>query len=467
MSFLVDASDSISPEQAQQAEEFVRTAVSGMSPDDQTAVILFGGNALVERPMSGLAELAPITSVPQPLQTDLAEAIRLGLALFPAGSGRRLVVLSDGTATIGDTEAAAKLAANAGVEINFVPLSRETAVDGSPLTEAWVTDVRAPTRISQGEIFRIDITAESTANMPATLRILSGGTVVHEESVDLGRGVNNFSVRLRAGEQEFARYRVQIEPQNDTYFQNNELAAFTEIVGPPRVLLVSNDGTLADDGTPQPAEAAQLQAALEAVGLQVDHTTPADLPASLAQLSNYASIVLVDVNAKNLTPRKMETLQSYVRDLGGGLVAVGGPQSYGMGGYFMTPLEETLPVEMQIKDQERFPAVSMVIVIDRSGSMGADEGGVSKIQLAAEGAVRVVELLNDFDFITVIPVDTAPDNPIGPLPASDKTTAINLIREIGAGGGGILCAYRFRGGGAGSRGIAYTDQAYHRPGRWL
>lgn len=432
--FLVDASDSISPEQAAYAEEFVQTAVSRMKPDDQTAVILFGGNALVERPMSGLAELAPITSVPQRLQSNLAEAIRLGLALFPAGSGRRIVILSDGIATIGDTEAAAKLAANAGVEISYVPLFRET--DGD-LVEAWLAEVRAPTRISQGEIFRIDITAESTANMPATLRVLSGGAVVHEEPVDLRRGVNNFSVRLRAGEQEFARYRVQIEPANDTYFQNNELAAFTEIIGPPRVLLVANDGTVNDDGTPQPDEAPQLQAALTAVGLPVDRITPEDFPSTLAQLSNYATIVLVNVNAKNLTPRKMETLQSYVRDLGGGLVAIGGPQSYGMGGYFKTPLEETLPVDMQIKDQERFPAVSMVIVIDRSGSMGADEGGVSKIQLAAEGAVRVVELLNDFDYITVIPVDTAPDNPIGPLPASERVTAINLIREIGAGGGGI------------------------------
>ncbi len=39
----------------------------------------------------------------------------------------------------------------------------------------------------------------------------------------------------------------------------------------------------------------------------------------------------------------MEYLQAYVRDLGGGLVVIGGPQSYGVGGYFETPLEETLP----------------------------------------------------------------------------------------------------------------------------
>lgn len=431
--FLVDASDSISPTQAAQAEAFVREAMATMKVGDEAAVILFGANALVERPLSALAELAPITSVPQALHTDIAEAIRLGLALFPAGMARRLVIVSDGVATTGDAAEAARLAAASGVTIDSYHLSRATGE-----VEALLTDVSAPARVSQGEAFRIDVTAESTGDTPATLRVLAGGSVVYEDTVQLRPGVNNFAVRLRAAEQEFARYRVQLAPANDSYYQNNELAAFTEIVGPPRVLLVANDGTTtADDGSPLPDESPALRLALEATGLQVDRVTPADLSASLGQLSNYGSVVLVNVNAKTLSPRKMEVLQSYVRDLGGGLVAIGGPESYGMGGYFRTPLEETLPVDMQIKDQERFPSVSIVIVIDRSGSMGAQEGGLTKIQLAAEGAVRVAELLNDFDEISVIPVDTLPDNPIGPMPASQREEAIALIRQIGAGGGGI------------------------------
>lgn len=430
--FLIDASDSISPEQAAQAETFVRDAIATMTPTDQAAVILFGANALVERPMSRLAELAPVTSVPQRLHTDLAEAIRLGLALFPAGSARRMVILSDGAATLGNTTQAAQLAAASDVQIDYIVLPRQAGA-----VEAMLTHVDAPTHVVQGETFRIDVTAESTADIQANLRILTNGQVIYEEPVTLRPGTNNFTIPLRATAQEFARYQVQLLPAADTYYQNNELAAFTDIIGPPRILIVASDGTVADDGTPLPDESPQLRLALTAAGLEVDQTTPSNLSANLAELSNYASIVLVDVNAKNLTPRKMEALQTYVRDLGGGLVVVGGPSSYGMGGYFRTPLEETLPVDMQIKDQERFPSVSIVIVIDRSGSMGAMEGGMTKIQLAAEGAVRVVELLHDFDEITVIPVDTQPDNPIGPLPASDKETAIGLIRQIGAGGGGI------------------------------
>lgn len=430
--FLVDASDSITPEQAAQAEEFVRAAVADMPASDRAAVVVFGDNALVERPMSSLDDVTTFTSAPRRLQTDLAEAIRLGLALFPSGSARRMVVIGDGVATTGNTEEAARLASAADVPIDYLFLSRQMET-----AEALLSDVSAPSRVVEGESFTINAAAQSTVNTPATLRVVAGGEIVHEETVALRPGNNNFAVTLRATAQTFARYQVQLEPAQDTYYQNNTLATFTEIVGPPQVLLVAHTAPAPEGEAPATDESPALREALTAAGLSVTTVDAGVFPTDLTELSNYEAVVLVNVNAKRLTPRQMAALQQYVRDLGGGLVAVGGPQSYGMGGYFRTPLEETLPVEMQIKDQERFPSVSIVLVIDRSGSMGAQEGGLTKIQLAAEGAVRVVELLNPNDEITVIPVDTRPDAVIGPFLAGERDTAISQIRQIGAGGGGI------------------------------
>lgn len=428
--FLLDGSDSISPEQRTEAEEYVRSAIVQMGSSDQAAVVVFGADALVERPMSALAELAPVTSNPQGLQTNLAEAIRLGMALFPAGSARRMVVLSDGAHTEGQTLEAARLAQSAGIQIDYVLLSRN---EEETSAEAWIESVDAPTRVIRGENFNVGVTVASTENMEATLRILSSGSIVHEATVRLQAGNNHLSIPLQAAEQEFARFTVELAPTTDSISQNNRLAAFTEIVGPPRVLLVSAE--TGESGAPD--EAAPLVSALQDAGLSIERVSTPELPGTLPQLSNYSSIILVNVNARDVHPRKMEALQSYVRDLGGGLVTVGGPQSYGMGGYYRTPLEETLPIDMQIQDQDRFPSVSMAIVIDRSGSMSMQEAGLTKIQLANEAAVRVVELLNDFDEISVIPVDTIPDNVVGPVVASDKESIIDAIRQIGAGGGGI------------------------------
>lgn len=435
--FLVDASDSMGNENAVAAERFVRDSVAAMGPDDRAGVILFGGNALVEQPLRGsesAGELPPFASQPQRIATDLAEAIRLSLALLPPDAARRLVILSDGATTTGDTAEAIRLAAAAGVSIDVIPLSRSVASG-----EIILRDVRAPARVGQGETFRLEVEAHSTAAADAVLRVLGDGAVIYEETVRLQPGSNNFVVRLRAEEPAFTRYRVQLTPIGtlDTFPQNNELAAFTEVVGQPRVLIVAQGGN-EESGEPLPDEAAQLAAALSDSGLSIDRVTPVELSPSLADLADYAAVILVNVNARDLSPRKMDALQAYVRDLGGGLMAVGGPQSFGMGGYFGTPLEETLPVNMQIDDQERFPAVSLVLVIDRSGSMAATEGGVPKIQLAAEGAIRALELLNDFDELTIIPVDQAPDAIIGPVTAANRDEAIERMRRMGAGGGGIF-----------------------------
>ena len=96
--FLVDGSDSMSRESAAAAEAFVRDSVAAMGPDDRAGVVLFGANALVEQPLrrfESADDLPPFASQPGRLHTDLAEALRLSLALLPSDAARRVVVLSD------------------------------------------------------------------------------------------------------------------------------------------------------------------------------------------------------------------------------------------------------------------------------------------------------------------------------------------------------------------------------------
>jgi uncharacterized membrane protein len=432
--FLVDVSDSVSEAEQERALAFVEGALAALGPDDRAALVLFGADALVERPMmDGADKLSEIASIPRTYQTDLEGAIRLGMALFPAGAARRIVILSDGRPTLGEAEQAVRLAQSQGIQVDVVPLS-SALLDGEQV-EAWISSISAPGRLHQGEEFTLTVTARATDDVDAVLTVLAGDKVVAQRAVYLNPGDNTFAVPLTAGEPGFAPFRAYLAPAGDVYVQNNALSAFSLVEGPPRILLV-----LPPEGGE--LEGAQLLAALQAAGLEVIETATDGLPSDPAGLAEYNSIVLVNTPAKAFSPRALAALQSYVRDLGGGLVAVGGPNAYGVGGWYDTPLEETLPVDMTIHDAKRFPPMAIVVVIDKSGSMSAQEGAdgghpVQKIRLAGEAAARVAELITDLDEITVIAFDDRPADVIGPLPGSQRDEVIDSVIRLQAGGGGI------------------------------
>ncbi len=434
--FLVDVSDSL-PETAQAAEmDYVRQAMLAMQPDDRAAVIVFGGDALVERAMSTSREIGAFTSIPTTNQTDLAEAIRLALALYPPDAARRLVILSDGAATTGDALPAARLAAASGVEIVVVPFVVQ------PGAETLLTNVEAPTRARQGETVTLNVTIRASQATRATLRVLAGTEIVYEQEHDLEKGVQTLSLPLTAGEPGFAGYQVQIEAATDHYYQNNSMAAYTLVAGPPRVLLVAPPA-----GEPmgfrdevRPDEYSALVHALQAANIIVETASPLQLPSELPMLAQYSSVILVDMPARDLSQSQMRAIQTYVRDLGGGLVVVGGPTAYGVGGYFRTPLEETLPLDMQIKDEQKRPSLAIVFIIDHSGSMAETSGGVQKVELAKEAAIRSIELLSPMDRVGVIAFDDTASWVVNMTNLANPDAVINAIGTIRADGGTDIMA---------------------------
>lgn len=90
--FLVDVSDSVGVTAAEDAVGQVRGALAVMGVDDAAGVVLFGADAQVERAVSSIRELPSVRSLTSSGNTDIASAIRLGLAMFPPDSARRLVI---------------------------------------------------------------------------------------------------------------------------------------------------------------------------------------------------------------------------------------------------------------------------------------------------------------------------------------------------------------------------------------
>src|SRR5262249_24901946 len=78
--------------------------------------------------------------------TDIAAALKLALASFPGGTGKRIVLLSDGNENLGSAEEQARLAQSLRVQIDIVPLAAGQRNEDEVLAER----VESPTLIEQG-----------------------------------------------------------------------------------------------------------------------------------------------------------------------------------------------------------------------------------------------------------------------------------------------------------------------------
>ncbi len=424
--FLIDVSDSLGPDLQEAQLAWVEAAMATMGPDDLAGIVAFGAQPFTERVPGKLREPGVLQSQPARSNTDLAAAIRHGSALLPGDAARRLVILSDGRATLGDAPAAARQAAAAGIEISHAVFAR------APGPEVQLTGLDAPAVVSADQPFDVTLSVLAGAETDAALTVLDNGNLLQRETLQLRPGANNFTLTLPGSGDGFRDIRASVDPQgSDGFYQNNQLATFTRVVGPPRVLLLANDDV----------EALHLLPALQQAGVLVEYRRPRDLPLGLAPLLQYESVVLANVSATALGRGRMEALERYVRDLGGGLVAIGGPDAFAPGGWYQTPLEDALPLEMQIRDQQRLPQLTITYLIDRSGSMGMrGPSGVANIELAKEAIIRSLDFLQPSDRAGVVSFDTVGTWIAELQPVLDRLGLQRLVATLRAGGGTDILA---------------------------
>ena len=401
--YLLDASASMLDATREDLVAWARDSVREMPEGDTAGMVVFGGNALVDRLPSELDELADPASQPVVGATDVAAAVRLAAAIFPNGTQQRIVLLSDGNDTSGEAEDAIAAASARGIRLDVVTPADESAA------EVLVDAVDAPPGARVGETIDLVVRLRSTITTGATLRLLADGATVATRELELEPGVTTIPFAVTAEEPGFHVFRAVIEATDDRFAENNAADAYVLVTGEPQVLVATDD----------PERAADLVASLGEGSLEVTVVPSSGVPSSLATLAGYDAVVLDNVEASELGDTTMASLQVYVRDLGKGLVMLGGRDSFGAGGYLDTPMEETLPVYMTVRDRERSPDVAMVAVVDKSGSMAdchctgdsrdtanpSGSRGFEKVDVAREAILRAAEALAPTDQLGVVAFD--------------------------------------------------------------
>jgi len=431
---------------------WLEQAAGERGEEDLLGLVAFDGESIaLMAPRAGSArgESADVAEVTLDVRmaegTNLAEAIRLGAALFPPDAGRRLVLISDGDETSGDALAAAREIAGAvevGERAGTIP------IDVLPVAyragrEVLVEFVDAPPQAASESTVTVRVGLRATRATTGTLQLLREGEPVDlngaEEglgrriAVEEGRSVE--LIELRLDERTIHRFEAVFEPDDpalDTLAANNRGEAFTVTPGRGVALLV--DGV--SNGDPSGA-GATLGRALEASGIEVELVPPGGLPPDLLALHAYDLVILQNVPADEVPRPTQSALVEYVRELGGGLVMVGGPDSFGAGAWKGTPVADVLPVKLDLPEELVVPSAAIMIVLDSSGSMGQRVLGGSRTQqeIANESAALAIETLDAQDLVGVISFDNAHRTILPLTKASDAQAAVDRVRAISPGGG--------------------------------
>ena len=418
--FLLDHSDSVSLVARERAYRFVSEAVRHLKSGDRHEVIVFGEEAVVDQPLSNRTAVDRPKVAVSGRGTNIFQAIQLALATVTPGHANRIVMLTDGRQNAGNALAGAQAAKDAGADIFYVP---------APVTftqEVVAESMLLPQEVKYGEPFQAKVVAWSLKDTQGRLSLFRNGEFLGSQIVHLTAGKNVFAYRQALDQSGIHVYQAALDVDGDTIEDNNRAVGTVVVRGRPQVLLADRDRS----------HAASLAAALRSQNIEVTVVDPPGIPKDIAGLQKYDGVVLSNVSSLKLTRPQMAQIRDYVRDHGGGLMMIGGEESFGLGGYYRTPIEEALPVTMEVKQKVEIPSLAVVLSIDRSGSMAmSTDEKVTKLDLAKEAAHLVVDLLDERNEVGVMSWDTEFiwDSPM--RGARDKGAIHHAIATIKAGGG--------------------------------
>lgn len=412
--FVMDQSESVKNQEGAMLE-VIEQAVDKMKPVDRYAIVSFAEHAQIAQSLSHPEKGVILNSVlEQTSYSNLKEGLQLASSLLTDDKKGRIVLLSDGNENVGNVKRQTKILSEQQIQVDVLPFYPSIRKDVA------IESFTAPSTLYLGENAKLSLSLSSTMDTNSRIRITKGNETVIDEDVQVKKGTNSYSFNDLIESSGIHTYKAEIATVGDGVSQNNQSFALSNARGTPSILLVEgNEG----DGK-------NIASVLQASNLHVKKANPKLLPTSLAGFLEYESIIFSNVSATDITQEQMEMIESAVKDFGKGFVMAGGNKSYGLGGYFKTPIEKLLPVEMDLKGKKELPSLGLIIVLDRSGSMSG-----YKLDLAKEAAARSIELLREKDTLGFIAFDDRPWEIIKTGPLGNKKEAAEKIRSITEGGG--------------------------------
>jgi uncharacterized membrane protein len=418
--FVLDRSRSIPLAGLRDSRAFVQALITEKErPEDRVAAVTVGRDAEIAAQPDTRSVVSNDEHPGDRDASNLAAGIRQALSILPPDTARRIVVVSDGNENIGNALAEAEVARANGIPIDVVPIEYEAP------NEVVFESLRAPTRARLGQTADLRMLLRSQGAARGTIFLREGGQPIDLDPdapgdgifVELGPGPRTVSVPFPLELAGARRFEAVFEPESDAFDaieENNRAAAVTFVDAEGQVLVVDGSGGI--DSAPLVDALAKSSIATEVVG-----------PDALAQqgsyLSGFDSVILVNVPRWSIDGETDRLLRAYVHDLGGGLLVVGGDQSFGAGGWIDSELSTVLPVKLDPPATRQMTRGGLVLIVH---SCEMPQGNYWSQQVA----IAAIEALTRLDLIGIVTLVNGPTWTHPLQEAGDKTAAIAAARSM-------------------------------------
>ncbi len=348
----IDVSDSVN-EAKNQAMDMVAATAAEKPSTDQAGLVVFGRTAAVEYPPRESFPFEKyINSQVSQDATNLEQSLALSAAMLPEEHLGRIVLVSDGTETVGQLK-----------DIVDDLQSRDVQVDVAPIEYNYTHEILLerldlPRFVRLGETYEASIVLTSIAKGSGTLVLTEGENTIARQEVEFEPGKSRYAIPIKVDQPGYYEYaaRIEVAPGADSRPENNEVKNYLYLDGPGRVLIVT-------DPQSNPAEWKPMEQALKQGEREVDVLSALEFPLDPLELMPFDAVIFADVAADSLLGTQMQAMHDAIKNLGVGFMMVGGPNSFGPGGWQGSVIADALPISMEISNKKILPKGALVIIL--------------------------------------------------------------------------------------------------------
>ncbi len=416
---LLDRSNSIPGRLKEESLEFLRAAAQQKPEDeDRVAVITIGKEASITAMPDRFSDVTPGQDAGDRTATNLAAGIKLALSIAPTDTANRLLLASDGNQNIGSVSEAADIARANGVPIDVLVIEYDFA------NEVIFDKIVTPSsRARVGQPINLKMVLRSQAEASGTVylyindeRVALSGAPGGGYAVDLQAGVTPLTVPVTLETSGPHRFRAEFEaddPAQDRIETNNTAESVMFVSGEGKVLIV-------DEGFTQSAALAQ---ALIESGIAVDVMGPEAIDSPVF-LSGYDAVVLANIPRWSFDDDQDLMLHSYVHDLGGGLIMLGGDTSFGAGGWIDSQVARALPVKLDPPQTQQMLRGALALIVHSCEMAQGNYWG-------EQVAIAAIEALSRLDYVGLYEYGMGATSRAFPMQvAGDKRAAIAAAKKL-------------------------------------